>query len=112
MTKKEVKAMRLTNEPVLFNREAALLAFKSAAIKKGGARAASSELTKGILECFELAKKEGAKTLYPNQVREMYNAAKKANVNSHNMSTRIWTMCKGANPSLKRNADGTYELAK
>jgi len=116
MTKKQVKAARLTNEPVLFNKEAALLAYKSAVVKKGGSRGAASELTKGILECFNVAKENGVKELHVSQIREMYNAAKKTSLDAKLFADRVWTLSdrnkKNKAPVLKAGKEsGTYTLA-
>jgi len=117
MTKAQVKAARLDNEPILFNHEAALLALKSAAVKKAGARGGTSELSKDILECFEVAKKAGQTEVHVSAIRDMYNAAKKTSLAAKVFADRIWTMSdrnkKNKAPVLKSCKDtGVYALNK
>lgn len=117
MTKENVKNCRLVNEPVLFNREAAIAALKSAALKPAGARGAASQLSKDIIECFELAKKSGQAEVSVSAIKDMYNAAKKATLGGKVFADRIWAMSdrnkKNKAPLLKAGKEnGVYSLNK
>lgn len=114
MTKEQVKEVRTAKEPVVFNASAALLALKATPMKVARAGGgASSDLTKGIVECFKQAKGE----LSLNQVQAMYNAATKQNLANKVFADRCWTLSdknkKNKAPLLKAgSAKGVYVLAK
>lgn len=113
---KEVEAARQANEPVLFNKAAALMALKSTPkhtrVVSGGSL---GNLAKDILECFKAAGSE----LSVGQVIAMYTAAKGEEATKElkkKISDKVWGLSdknkNNKNPALKQSEDkGCYVLA-
>lgn len=112
----QVNETRQANEPILFNRQAALMALKSTPKHTRVVSGSNmGDLAKDILECFKAAGSE----LSVGQVIAMYAAAKGEEATKElkkKISDKVWGLSdknkNNKNPALKQSADkGCYVLA-
>lgn len=109
----EVKEARQGNEPVLFNKAAALMALKSTPKAKRTVSGGSlGEISNNILECFKAAGK--GTEVSTGQLIAMYAAAtgkELDKVMKKKISDKVWGLAHGKNPVLNHNKEaGVYSL--
>ena len=111
----EVKEVRASNEGLMFNKAAALLALKSTPVKTRASSGVSG-MAADIVECFKVANQP----LSTQQAMAMYAAAKGVELTKelkHSLSSTVWVLSdrngKRKSPAtLKFNEEtGCYELA-
>lgn len=112
----EVQEARTQNEPILFNKVAALAALKSTPVKSRASSSSSTGMAHDLLECFKVANQP----LSTQQAMAMYAAAKNVELTKelkHSLSSTVWVLSdrntkRKSNPELKYNSGtGCYELA-